>query len=259
MRKRQKQIEKCLIREFLTNALDLTVCRLWGRCPPRPDSYAVIERDGASVTVEIESTEYQVDTASGKKGGSPGVRLHSFWRKVQESLCRRLTRKPIEVDVCVTLKDPSKVNPDDSHDFAEELVQLARGFKFPPAGVAKLEVFLPEYPLLAKYVKQARLKKVGFYSIFWTCTNTLAANVGLIPDLVADHIRTKSNKKYKWAKNSEKWLLVCASGGSIVGTAGPPPASVRWQDQGLQDACRASPFDRVYFWDRPHSWSERLK
>src|SRR5688572_16534719 len=110
MRKRQKQFEKSLVRFFLEHVLGLSVRRLLGRKPPRPDTYCVVERNGESDILEIELIEYQVDAPIGHGGGSPGERLNSFWGKVQESLRRRLTRRPIEVEVRVTLKHPSAVN-----------------------------------------------------------------------------------------------------------------------------------------------------
>jgi hypothetical protein len=97
MRKRQKKVERLLVGEFLENALGVIVRRLLGRVPPRPDVYAVIEKLGRKSTIEVELTEYQVDTPSESKGGSPGARLNSYWQLVQQSLHRRLTKKDIIV------------------------------------------------------------------------------------------------------------------------------------------------------------------
>jgi hypothetical protein len=116
-----------------------------------------------------------------------------------------------------------------------------------------------EFPLLARCVETLTLRKVSYHGFHWTCTNASAAVVGLLPERVGDIVRRKGNKPYRWARNGEKWLLICASGESVVATAGPPPTPAEWADLDLQAACKASPFDRVYFWDRPHRWHKRLK
>lgn len=117
----------------------------------------------------------------------------------------------------------------------------------------------PEFPLLAEFARTLVLTKVSYNSLYWTCTNASAAMVGLLPKRLAADVRKKSSKTYKWAENSEKWLLICAAGDSIVGTAGPLRADDGWQDEDLLAACRTSSFDRIYFWDRPHRWHKRLK
>src|SRR5439155_647316 len=125
--------------------------------------------------------EYQVDVPSGQNGGSPGVRLHSFWRKVQESVGRRLTKNPVEVEVSVTLKDRSRVKINDARDLAAELVRIARRFDLSASKAAALESFQPEFPLLAHYIRTLTLTKVSFYSSGWTCTDASVASVGLSP------------------------------------------------------------------------------
>jgi hypothetical protein len=259
MRKLQKQVEKSQVRYFLENVLGLSVRRLLGRNPPRPDIYSVVERNGGTAILEIELVEYQVDTSSGQENGSPGERLNSFWRKVQDSLCRRMSKKPVKVDVRVTLKDASTVKNQKARGFAEELVRLAFGFDFSASDAASLTTFQPEFPLLAQYVRTLTLTKVSFCSIGWTCTDASVANVGVSPKHVASLVRNKGNKTYTWAKNAEKWLLVCASGRTIVGRAGAPPTPATWQDPGLKAACIASPFDRVHFCDLPGRWHKCLK
>ncbi len=258
MRKRQKNIEKSLLREFLESALGLTIIRLLGRRRPRPDGYAVIEEHGRKAILEIELTEYQADVRT-LEGGSPGERLSNFWRKVQESLCRRLSKNPIEVEIRVTMKDPSKVKSKDARGFAEELVRLARGFDALASEARSLTTFQPEFPLLTLYVRRLTLNKVSFYSFDWTCADASAAMVGVSPKHLTSLVRKKASKNYRCAKNAEKWLLVCASGKSIVGHAGPPPPPTTWQDPELQAVRKAAPFDRVFFWDRVRGWHESLK
>jgi hypothetical protein len=281
MRNTQRVREKLLAREFLHNELGITIYRLLGRSPPRADCYAVIEKNKNREIIEIELTEYQVDTTAGQKGGSPGVRLDSFWRKVNESLRRRLSRKPIDVEVIVTFDDASAVKNSFAPAFAAELVRLARGFDFPASRTCTITVFKPqfprmaeflhtskecivrdlrpEFPLLAEFARTLVVTKVSYNSLRWACTNASAAMVGLLPNRLAADVRNKSSKTYKWAKNSEKWLLICAAGDSVVGTAGPSHLSDGWQDTEVLAACRTSSFDRVYFWDRPHQWHKRLK
>ena len=263
MRNRQKQAEKFLVRRFLEELLGFKIYRLLARNPGhnshRPDIYAVVEINEGRGLLEIEMIEYQVDVSNGQKGGSPGEKLKSFWLKVTESLRRRLTRKPIEVELSVTLKDPSSVKNKDARDLAEELVRLARGFDFSASKVASIKVFQPEFPLLTEHVRTLTLKKVSFYGIAWTCTNASAAMVGVSSKRVANLVGKKANKTYTWAKKAEKWLLVCASGRSIVGRAGSPPPEQTWQDPELQAVCKTSPFDRVFFCDLPAAWYARLK
>jgi hypothetical protein len=263
VRKLQKEVEKFVAREFLEKVLGLKVLRLRGRNPSGnsqpPDVSAVIERDGAKATLEIELTKYQVDAPSGEAHGSPGERLNSFWRKVQESLRRRLSKKPVQVEVSVTLKDPAAIEQTDARGLAQELVQLARGFESSASPVAVVDTFPAEFPLLRRYIRTLSLKKVGFYSCYWTCSQVSAANVGLNPRIVANLVRKKTKKRYSWAKHSEKWLLVYASGQSVVSNVAAPPTPATWQDLELQAACIAAPFDHVYFCDLPRRWAKRLK
>jgi hypothetical protein len=139
------------------------------------------------------------------------------------------------------------------------VVRFAQGHEYSHSESAPLPPFQPAFPLLARYVRGLQLWKVDCYST-WTCTDTSAAHVGLRPDYVADLIKGKSAPgKHAWAENSEKWLLVYASGSPIVASAGSPPSPADWHNPELQAACRDSPFDQIHFWDLPHRWSERWK
>ena len=259
MGKHQKLVEKSLVRTFFEKVLGQTVRRLLGRHPPRPDVYCVVERGGTTALVEVELVEYHVDTRFGIKGGSPGERLYDFCRRVQDSLRRRLSKKPIKVDVGYTLIDASAVNISEARAFADELVRLARGFDFSVSEVASIEGFQPEFPLLARYVQTMTLRKVNYFAVRWRCTDVSIGSVGASPKIVAALVQRKSKKKYKWAKNTEKWLLVCASGRTIVGHAGPPIAATALQDPDLLQVCQNSPFDRVYFTDLTRGWKVCLK
>jgi hypothetical protein len=256
-RKARKGIEKHLVREFFETALRIPVRRLVGRQPPRPDVYCVLRTEGPRALVEVELVEYQIDAAA--KGGSPGERLQTFWDSVQDSLRRRLTRRRIQVEVSVTLKNPSLIRQRDARALAAELVRFARGHNFSSPESDIVEQFPPRCPLLQQYVRQLRLTKVSYYSIGWRCSNASTAFVGLSTATLARLVRTKAEKGYTWAKNSERWLLICASGRAIVGHAGPRPFRHEWQNPDLKVACRASSFDKIYFWDRPGGWHKRLK
>jgi hypothetical protein len=252
----QKKVEKFIVRQFLENGLGLQVSRLLGRHPPRPDAQAVIECNGQKRIVEIEFVEYQVD---GKEGGSPGEKLQSFWRKVQESLYRRLRQNRIEVDVVVTLNEPSHVKNKDAQNFAGELVRFARNFSLSALNTVSVDSFDPEFPLLAAHAKRLILKKVRFYSFAWTCTNASAHMVGVSPKIVENLVRRKSNKTYNWSDRADKWLLVCASGRSIVAHAGPRPNPGSWDHPELRSSCKTSPFDRIFFYDLVRGWADSLK
>jgi hypothetical protein len=180
MRKSKKQIEKTLVREFLEKILGLPIRRLLAGRESRPDVYAVIETNGEEAVVEIELTEYQVDAPHDEGGGSPGERLRSTWAAVQDSICLRLRKKRIEVEVGVSLKYPYVVHKNDARELAEELVRMARVFEATASPPASLGSFGPEYPLLSRYVHALKMKRVGFYSCHWTCCQASAANVGLI-------------------------------------------------------------------------------
>lgn len=258
MRKRSKAIEKFLMRSFLENGLKLTVRRLLGRKPPRPDGYALVERDGRNVVVEIELTEYQVDAENREKGGSPGVALSRVWRKVQESLYKRLVRSPVKVEARVTLKAPY-IGVRDVRKIAEELVRQAREHSRGRAKTADVTTFGLGFPTLARYVETLHLQKVTYFGFMWPCANASATHVGLLPDHVADLVEAKVTNDYRWSPLSERWLLVCASAASVFETAGPEPFPVEWEHARLECVSAASPFDRVFFWDRAHNWCRVLK
>lgn len=259
MSKNQKQVEKYIARQFLEKRLHLHLSRLLACNPPRPDAYAVINGAGYKRVVEIELVEYQVDAPNGKKCGSPGERLYSFWREVQESLYRRLRKNPIKVDVSVTLEEPINIKQNTDRDFGEELVRLGRQFSRDTSNFASLDRFSPEFPVLATHVQKLTLKRVGYFSFAWTCTNASAHMVGISPSLIENLVRKKSKKAYKWSKNAEKWLLVCASGRSIVAHGGPRPDPAIWADPELQRICKTSLFDRVVFYDLIRDWHKDLK
>jgi hypothetical protein len=260
-RKEQKKraYEKFLIRDFLESGLNSSLRRLVSRAAPFPDAYAVIAKNAKAVRVQIELTKYHVNIPSGSVGGSKGRRLQSFWNSVQASLRQRILPSSVKIDVRVTLKDSLVIPASDGCKFAAELFQFARDFRFPETEVATAQTFGASFPLLREYVQRLRLTKVNFKSFYWACSNAAAASVALLPTHVASLIEAKTARSYRWAKDAERWLLICASGDSIVETAGPRPPSQTWQDNGVREACASSPFERIYFWDRPHGWYRRLK
>jgi len=260
MRTRSKpDVEKLLANEFLRDALGISVTTLVSQSEPRPDVYASVEDNGRMLKLQIELTEYHIDASRRQKGGSPGMRSQRLWRAVQASLGRRLTRAPLNVDVHVRLKDPLKTSESIALPLAAELVEFARRFDFGLSTAAVATAFGAKFPLLREHVHRLRLTKVTFNSFHWTCANISAAAVGLLPDRVAELIESKNRKTYSWFPNAERWLLICASGSAIVGTAGPRPLGPTWRNVRIEAACTSSPFDRIYFWDRPHEWHEGLK
>jgi hypothetical protein len=93
----------------------------------------------------------------------------------------------------------------------------------------------------------------------WTCVNLTTSPVAFNANLVVSIIQGKASRahKYDWDDAEEKWLLITAEARSISNVAGRE----EWLDE---ESCRTvravdkSPFDRVYFWERPHDWIREL-
>ena len=94
----------------------------------------------------------------------------------------------------------------------------------------------------------------------WQCGNIDTGGIGLN----LNYIRTavgKKNKKaanYDWQFADEKWLLIVAEGNTLSEHAGPSEER-EWNDSELRTLCCASPFDRIYFWERGRRWYKSLK
>jgi hypothetical protein len=259
MGRRKKEHEKSCVRTFLERILGQCVLSLRGRAPPRPDISCVIERNGKRISLEVELVEYQVDARVAGCFGSAGERLNSFWQDVHARLRRRLSKNGPNRAVTVTLKRSTAIRGNDARGFAEELAHFVRALDSTVSATETITTFSQEFPLLSSHVQTLRIKKLDFNRQLWTCTNVSAGNVGVCPRIVSNLVSRKCCKKYQWSRKAEKWLLVCASGRSIVAHAGPAIFAERLRDPELLTVCRTSQFDRVYFTDLTRRWHLRLK
>src|SRR6516225_5356402 len=97
--------EEALLREFLQAQPGLKILTLKMMIPPKPDAWVDIANSGQTRAIDIEITEYHVDSTHEAPRGSPGVMLHRVWQKIQEHVAPSLAANPLEVAVLVTLKD----------------------------------------------------------------------------------------------------------------------------------------------------------
>lgn len=260
MSTQKKRWEKFLIREFL-EFMGFAVSRL--TASERPDARATVTKDGTRSRIGIEVTLYQVDAAPGANGGSPGTQLDAFWREVQKSLRRRLVarRRALTLHVHVFLKKGQRALLSDARGLAAELVAFAQENAPRPKQSVCIATLPSRYPLLCQYMREVRITNtapaVGFR---WVCADTSVASVGVQLNYVTQHVARKGNKcrNYRWGNVDERWLLICAAGTPIVSCAGPCPESVDWQDEELITVCKASGFDRIYFYERPWQWCQPI-
>ena len=229
----------------------------------RPDIRASTERMGRSCHLGMEVTTYQVDARPGMVGGSPGLRLHGFWRRVQEELIRLLKEAPSLTHTCglVLLKGDSIPPMSVAAPLAKELVRLSGSCcPIPPSGIERTD-FVVAYPLLRQYMCHVRLKDVSPAVMHrWECINVRTAEVRLNLDHVVASIKMKAEKcgGYTWSDLDEKWLLLCAPGYPVFCTAGLEPAGVDWNTPALRDVCQRAGFDRIFFWERYYRWSKPI-
>ena len=76
--------------------------------------------------------------------------------------------------------------------------------------------------------------------------------IGLNLSNIRTTIRKKNEKaaNYDWRFVDEKWLLIVAACDNTLSEHAGPPEEWKWNDSELRTLCRASPFDRIYFWER---------
>jgi len=245
---KKKDKEKAIIRRFL-EFMDYQVIRLRGS--ERPDSHAVVRKNGKETKLGIELEKYYVDAWPNKKGGSPGARIDDFWNTVQDSLRRRIPRmkkKPI-ASIRVSLKRGYDVKTTDARPLAGELVKFAKANT--PADHMQKQTIRSfdssKYRLLHKCLQSINITNLGFTTDMWSCTQASTANVDVNIHSLTETVKKKNKKagRYKWRKDEKRWFLVAATGWPIVSSGGPLPEAVEWSDENLVAVCNASPFDRI--------------
>jgi hypothetical protein len=115
------------------------------------------------------------------------------------------------------------------------------------------------YQLLNRFLDEMHISKVCHDVFSWTCTNCEAGMMNVDPGRLGDQIKKKSDTSYEWRVGAEKWLLIYASGESIVSQGAPFPDFVDWQYEQLQAPCRDSSFERIFFWERCTRWTKSIK
>ena len=258
MRRKKKEIERSYIRECL-ELMGYQVRRLIMR--EKPDAQAIVHKDGRNMQIGIELTRYHVDAPPGTCGGSPGSCLDSFWREVQRSLERRVTRmkRPPTVDALTFLKPDARPRPADARLFAAELLRLMIASS-PKRGETKwIESFSPQCGLLRKYASKVRFTDAyPLVLLHWHCANTSAAMIGVSMDCITKHVEEKASKakRYDWGNADERWLIICASGRPIVSGGGARPDQLDWRNDELTRACAASGFGRIFFFELVRRWCQ---
>jgi hypothetical protein len=259
----QKDEELFYLDEFLRGQLRFDVTDLTPAAKEPPDGSATISKpDRTTLRLDFEIAEYYLDDPREGASGSQSKRESGCWDKVRAALDPQLEVLRLPVDLSVQLKEPIILKKKHVAPFAAELIRFAQEF-CPKGHVGRggHEVFsAASYPLLFDYVVRISLTGLdGMAVIGWHCSNLAAAWIGPVISHLRNHILLKSSKKYTWVPGAEKCLLIYASGGTVTSRGGPLPDPSIWNDKDLIAVCKASVFDRVYFWERVGKWHKRLK
>jgi len=105
-------------------------------------------------------------------------------------------------------------------------------------------------------IRLERIPGIDYFSRHhWRCLNISTGPIGLDLNCIRTVIENKTQKatKYNWQLADEKWLLI-ATAGDYLSTHVGEPKERDWNDPELRALCRASPFDRIYFWERIRRW-----
>lgn len=252
-----RSLEQETIRAFLSCA-GVEVARF--EHADRPDARVTALIGGNEVGLDIEHTDYYLDRIPGQGGGSKGKRLHEWWAEVQDHLRETITamESPPKVFPLVFLK-PELLRGVRPEQFADELIQFAVDCE--RASTSGWVECFPSYRFLSQCVDKIHVQQTICLSFHWPCGNTSAGVVGVNLQRLTAIVQEKTQKSlgYAWRPGSQRWLLISASGNSIVNHAGPHPEFVNWSDAALQQACLESPFDVIVLWDRIRDWYVYIK
>lgn len=248
----KQERELHFIREFLEQGLSLSLACVSPQKPPQPDALITTT---AGDLLEIEHTDYQIDEPA--DGNSPARRLANIWERVISRLADILTVKELLAEASVTLQDPETLAMKLAEPLADELVRFAEDHR-PQSGRQVFNAFAG-YPVLTQHVRSITVWRTTYRGFYWRCTDEQVGNIGIVPRVLAQVIRAKSGKTYKWTEGAEKCLLIVASADSIASHGGPNVDPSIWQDVELQTECSVAPFDRIFFWESVRKWHQQIK
>jgi len=273
--RKPKAVEQFLIREFVCDALHYTISRPeW--CE-RPDAILTLHKGKTKRRVAIEHTGYFNDATAGQC--SPLTPIADFWKRVQTSLAHRISHRKHLADLMGRVQlsrrhfagqRNSQTQEDLARRLAQEIVQflerhpIADSACFPAHSDAAPGTEFSDFPTLERMVFSMRLQRAPRIRYFsrhhWLCFNLTAGSIGLNMGNIRTSIERKNQKaaNYDWRSADEKWLLIVAACGNLSEHAGPPEEH-KWNDSELRTLCCASPFDRIYFWERAWRWYKLLK
>jgi hypothetical protein len=271
-----KEVEQFLIREFVCDALHYTITRPeW--CE-RPDAILTLRKGKITKQVAIEHTSYYNDTIAGQC--SPLTPLPDFWKRVQTSLAHRISHRRYLADlmgrVWLNPRQFTDCRPNPraqeklARDFAAELVDFLEGqaitdhARFPSHSAHSPGIEFSDFRLLKSMVADMSIQRIPGAILRplcnWLCGNIVAGNIGLNLDNIRTSItiKNKTAANYDWRSADEKWLLIVAACGNLNEQAGLPEEG-KWDDPELHKLCSASPFDKIFFWERARRWYKSLK
>ena len=268
-----KEVEQFLFREFARHL----GCRISKpKWQESPDVILTLSNVRGKRRVAIEHTGFYNDTTHGM--GSPLTAIGEFWRLVQSSLTRRLSHRKHLTGLLVTVT--FKQNP--------AIPTGRRAAKLPVARLLATELitFVEQHshvpisrhyrfsnrdhfshlPTMASLLGSLRLVRFTDEPSFasgriWECSNITTGFTGINLNYIKTAIDNKNRKalKYNWGDAEQRWLLIASAGHYVNDSAGPREQDVNWDDPDLKTLCRASPFDKIVFWERVGEWHKWLK
>jgi hypothetical protein len=221
-----------------------------------PDVFVDVRMGGKPETshVGIEVTRYFSD-ATGPKG-SLGREMNEFWAKVWNEI-RRLSDRASglsEVYAYVRLNkdelaeslrgEKPNVSP---KVLAKEIGEcVAERLMIPDWTEWSISTF-DDYPLMGEYVQGITI--TNHCPASWDA-NVNVGHVGVSPDRLAEAVE-KKNEKVKdcgKARFDELWLLIAGASDTVFNHMPQCPGIMDFGNAELIEACKAGPFDKVFFW-----------
>jgi hypothetical protein len=273
--RKPKAVEQFLIREFVCDALHYTIS-LPEWCES-PDAILTLRKGRIKRRVAIEHTGYFNDTMAGRR--SPLTPISGFWKRVQTSLGHRISHRKhlahvtgrVRLNVRRFAEQPNpKTQEELARQFAEEIVDFLEAHpitdsaRFPSHSANSPGIEFSDFPMLKSMVASMRIRRspglIRLPRCSWLCDNVTTGSIGLNLTYIRTSVARKNKKavNYDWRSADEKWLLIVAAGGNLSENAGAPEEQ-QWNDSELRTLCCASPFDRIYFWERIRRWYKSLK
>lgn len=273
--RKPKAVEQFLIREFVRDAMHHTIsCPDWCESP---DAILTLRKGKRKRRVAIEHTGYFNDTMAGQH--SPLTPISDFWKCVQTSLVRRIGRRRRLADMMGRVRlgtgrfagqCDAKTQEKLAKQFAEEMVDfleahpIAETARFPAHSADSPGTEFSDFPTLKSMVFSMSIRRCPGLVLLprcsWLCDNITTGCIGLNLNYIKTSVKKKNEKavNYDWRLADEKWLLIVAAGGNLSEQAGGPEEQL-WDDPELRTLCCASPFDKIYFWERVRCWYKLLK